>query len=1033
MTTDPAIEGVKTSEITTDTGAAGLSLGDEITYTFAITNTGNVTLTDVGVASDTLRRADNTEIAGAITSFTLTTGQSTTLAPGESTEYTATYTVAQADIDAGGLRNSATVTGTYGSTAYTDVTDDGDDTDGNTADDETADLVTTDPVIKVTKTVDDSALEDGVRAGDTLTYTITVENIGDVTLTDVTLTDTFRDLDNGTLSLTSGPTKTSDTGTITTDTTMEVGDVWIFEASYNLTDAVIATGGVENIAVATAKAPDDSVVTAESKVGGNTSDDGDGTPTDTGFPGEVSGTVREYEQGVQGVVVYLLQETAPGSGVFDYVMDPDNPTQRLSSVTDASGEYVFVGLAPGTYGVEFDDPGSAGEPTAISADYSESANRITGIVVDAGDVEIEQDAFFIDPSGVVYDSSTYAPISGAVVTLYYQANAGASRSVVPDGWLNGALGDLNGVSTGADGAYSFFFDPATAQDGLYTLEVSRSGYDFVSNVITPIVGPFDPGLGGGLVEITNAAVPVSGMDTSYYLSYQLVFTGNPATTSNGVVNNHIPLDPGLLLPLIEDDLLQILKDDLAVTMTQQSRQMNSYAAGALQRLKSRDRDQCLVALAKVLEDQPVLFDTDKSILKPESDAVLDRMAAILNSCEEESFEVAGHTDARASDAYNIVLSQSRVDAVVTALGRRGVNTDRLIAKGYGESRPIADNATEEGMAANRRVEFLPLERDGKADDCVATDTTNRSINGSANNSGATVNGSYDRETRDCQNDSWRILSGTARYMRNDNGVEQGMFNMTVRTEKFVTDDRVSGQFLGVYGSKSDISGLATGEIRGFGINAGIYGASRYASGLFLDYYLGGAVGRHAFDLDFDRAGGVVNAEGSYRYFAAFGGAALSGQTEIGGLAVSPRMGLDLAWSPGGNVDVTATRDAVEESGNLKIGNMSGARLFGEARFEDLLPGVPEILAITPRVFCDRPIGGGDNDCGYGAAIELSRENFGNGTNFSATLDAERSGNHDSIGLALEFARPLLGGSLTGNTTVSSQGAVAITALYSSEF
>ncbi|MBR9653620.1 DUF7507 domain-containing protein, partial [Thalassovita aquimarina] len=84
------------------------------TYTFAISNTGNVTLSNVGVQSDTLKRADDSVISNAITSFALTPGQSTTLAPGESTEYTATYTVTQADIDAGGLRNSATVVGTYG-------------------------------------------------------------------------------------------------------------------------------------------------------------------------------------------------------------------------------------------------------------------------------------------------------------------------------------------------------------------------------------------------------------------------------------------------------------------------------------------------------------------------------------------------------------------------------------------------------------------------------------------------------------------------------------------------------------------------------------------------------------------------------------------------------------------------------------------------------------------------------------------------------------------------------------------------------
>ena len=495
--------------------------------------------------------------------------------------------------------------------------------------------------------------------------------------------------------------------------------------------------------------------------------------------------------------------------------------------------------------MEFDNPNSAADPTATSEDYTESANRITGITVDAGDVEVEQNAFFVDPSGVVYNSSTYAPVSGAVVTLYYQATLGSAASVVPNSWLNGTLGDLNGVTTGADGVYSYFFDPATAQDGIYTLEVSRAGYRFMSQSIAPTTGPFDPGLGGGAVAISADTVPSSGMDTTYYLSFQMVFTASPSTTSNGVESNHIPLDPDLVTE-IEDDLLTILKEDLAATMTQQSRQMNSYAAGALQRLKSRSQSQCLVELADALKKRPVLFDTAKSTVRPESAAVLDELADILTTCDEEAFEIAGHTDDRASDAYNLALSQARVDAVAAALRQRGIDTDRLVGKGYGEARPIADNATDEGRAANRRVEFLPLERSSEAEACVEADRFDRSFNIFANDSGVSVDGSFDRETRNCQNDSWLIVSGKASYLKNDQGMSQGMVNLSARYERLMTEDSIYGGFIGGYRTKNAVTGLAKGEINGFGFNAGIYGANRFADGLFLDHYLGGAIGRHAF-------------------------------------------------------------------------------------------------------------------------------------------------------------------------------------------
>ncbi len=68
-------------------------------------------------------------------------------------------------------------------------------------------------------------------------------------------------------------------------------------------------------------------------------------------------------------------------------------------------------------------------------------------------------------------------------------------------------------------------------------------------------------------------------------------------------------------------------------------------------------------------------------------------------------EIGGHTDSQGSDTYNLRLSESRANAVRNYLIQRGVEATRLIAKGYGESMPIAPNTTREGRAKNRRVEF----------------------------------------------------------------------------------------------------------------------------------------------------------------------------------------------------------------------------------------------------------------------------------------------------------------------------------------
>ena len=69
--------------------------------------------------------------------------------------------------------------------------------------------------------------------------------------------------------------------------------------------------------------------------------------------------------------------------------------------------------------------------------------------------------------------------------------------------------------------------------------------------------------------------------------------------------------------------------------------------------------------------------------------------------------MAGHTDSRSSDAYNMTLSQNRANAVRDYLISKGIAAERLTAKGYGESQPVADNETEEGRFKNRRVELIP--------------------------------------------------------------------------------------------------------------------------------------------------------------------------------------------------------------------------------------------------------------------------------------------------------------------------------------
>jgi outer membrane protein OmpA-like peptidoglycan-associated protein len=104
----------------------------------------------------------------------------------------------------------------------------------------------------------------------------------------------------------------------------------------------------------------------------------------------------------------------------------------------------------------------------------------------------------------------------------------------------------------------------------------------------------------------------------------------------------------------------------------------------------------------------IYFDFDKTTLKSEYYVELDKVVDFLNQNNSVEIEISGHTDSKGSDTYNLNLSQGRSQAVVDYLINQGIESSRLSAHGYGESKPIDTNDTAEGQANNRRVEFTIL-------------------------------------------------------------------------------------------------------------------------------------------------------------------------------------------------------------------------------------------------------------------------------------------------------------------------------------
>ncbi|MBC7358481.1 MAG: OmpA family protein [Desulfacinum sp.] len=136
-------------------------------------------------------------------------------------------------------------------------------------------------------------------------------------------------------------------------------------------------------------------------------------------------------------------------------------------------------------------------------------------------------------------------------------------------------------------------------------------------------------------------------------------------------------------------------------MDRQEQEMRQALAGV--EAASIQRDQNVLA---VTFRSDVLFDFDSAVLKPGAYDEIDRVAGVLNNYPQTRIRVEGHTDSTGSETYNQQLSERRAMAVKNALVARGVDPARIDVVGYGESKPIATNATEAGRQLNRRVNIV---------------------------------------------------------------------------------------------------------------------------------------------------------------------------------------------------------------------------------------------------------------------------------------------------------------------------------------
>ncbi|MCR9124510.1 MAG: OmpA family protein [Rhodobacteraceae bacterium] len=131
-------------------------------------------------------------------------------------------------------------------------------------------------------------------------------------------------------------------------------------------------------------------------------------------------------------------------------------------------------------------------------------------------------------------------------------------------------------------------------------------------------------------------------------------------------------------------------------------------------------EACEEAISTILLTGKINFEPGSATVDAESARTMDDIAEVLGKCGDLRLEIQGHTDSQGRESMNQSLSQERAQSVLNALRSRRILTSNFIARGYGETRPIADNGTEEGREANRRIEFHLIRPEDTAQDRETT-------------------------------------------------------------------------------------------------------------------------------------------------------------------------------------------------------------------------------------------------------------------------------------------------------------------------
>lgn len=290
-------------------------------------------------------------------------------------------------------------------------------------------------------------------------------------------------------------------------------------------------------------------------------------------------------------------------------------------------------------------------------------------------------------------------------TLYFSSNGHGGHGEadifvtrrLDDTWTNWSPPQNMGPVINSSGKEDYFSIPASGEYAYFASE--RSGYgqkDIFRIKLPKVLRPEAVVLIKGTVFDQKTKQPIEASITYEYLK---------DGTEAGVANS----EPGTgkyQITLPKGEIYGFVADAEGYYGISENIDLDS-----LEEYTEIERDLYLapIVIDEVVRLNNVFFNSDKYELLPKSFPELNRVVKLLNDNPKIKIELAGHTDADGSDAYNLKLSQNRINSVRDYLVEQGVSDERLSAVGYGERQPIASNDTDEGKALNRRVEFKVVE------------------------------------------------------------------------------------------------------------------------------------------------------------------------------------------------------------------------------------------------------------------------------------------------------------------------------------